>query len=172
MNPVKSRYLFASVVLCSILSAGPGAASKLGAKRPAETDAGKVPASSVVPPPELPIGAKVVRYNEKLEATLVKCQEWKERFKRVKLSDTGMWTNQNLSFARATRDMILQSEAILKGALAGFRIVEVPVSYHPRIGTSKISGTLKGTAGAAWFILSLIVRYHLRHSVARKTRQA
>jgi glycosyltransferase involved in cell wall biosynthesis len=53
-------------------------------------------------------------------------------------------------------------EMILKGALAGFRIVEVPVSYHPRIGKSKISGTLKGTIGAAWFILSLIVRYYLR----------
>jgi len=50
-------------------------------------------------------------------------------------------------------------EMILKGALAGYRIVEVPVSYHPRIGQSKISGTLKGTLGAAWFILSLIVRY-------------
>jgi len=54
-------------------------------------------------------------------------------------------------------------EMILKGALAGFRIVEVPVSYYPRIGQSKISGTLKGTLGAAWFILSLIVRYHFRH---------
>jgi glycosyltransferase involved in cell wall biosynthesis len=53
-------------------------------------------------------------------------------------------------------------EMILKGALAGFRIVEVPVSYYPRIGKSKISGTLKGTLGAAWFILSLIVRYYLR----------
>ena len=51
-------------------------------------------------------------------------------------------------------------EMILKGALAGFRVVEVPVSYHPRIGKSKISGTLKGTVGAAWFILSLIVRYY------------
>jgi succinate dehydrogenase / fumarate reductase flavoprotein subunit len=60
----------------------------------------------------------VVRHNEKLELTLAKCQEWKDRYKRVKLSDTGMWTNQNLSFARATRDMILQAEAILKGALA------------------------------------------------------
>ncbi len=59
----------------------------------------------------------VVRYNEKLEATLAKCQEWKDRYQHVKLSDTGMWTNQNLSFARATRDMILQSEAVLKGAL-------------------------------------------------------
>lgn len=54
-------------------------------------------------------------------------------------------------------------EMILKGALAGLRIVEVPVSYYPRIGKSKISGTLKGTLGAAWFILSLIVRYHFRH---------
>jgi glycosyltransferase involved in cell wall biosynthesis len=54
-------------------------------------------------------------------------------------------------------------EMILKGTLAGFRVVEIPVSYYPRIGKSKISGTLKGTVGAAWFILSLIVRYHFRH---------
>jgi len=53
-------------------------------------------------------------------------------------------------------------EMVLKGALAGFRVVEVPVSYYPRIGKSKISGTLKGTVGAAWFILSLIVRYYFR----------
>ncbi len=53
-------------------------------------------------------------------------------------------------------------EMILKGALAGYRVVEVPVSYHPRIGKSKISGTLKGTVGAGWFILSLIVRYYFR----------
>ena len=59
----------------------------------------------------------VVRHNEKLEETLVKCQEWKQRYQRIKLSDTGMWTNQNLSFARATGDMIKLAEAILKGAL-------------------------------------------------------
>jgi glycosyltransferase involved in cell wall biosynthesis len=57
-------------------------------------------------------------------------------------------------------------EMILKGAIAGFRIVEVPVSYHPRIGKSKIGGTVKGTLGAAWFILSRIVRYYFRR---RKT---
>jgi glycosyltransferase involved in cell wall biosynthesis len=57
-------------------------------------------------------------------------------------------------------------EMILKGTLAGFRIVEVPVSYHPRIGKSKISGTLKGTVGAGWFILSLIVRYYFRRRKA------
>jgi len=63
-------------------------------------------------------------------------------------------------------------EMILKGALAGFRVVEVPVSYYPRIGTSKISGTLRGTVGAAWFILSLIVRYYFRHRRSGSPRQA
>jgi glycosyltransferase involved in cell wall biosynthesis len=61
-------------------------------------------------------------------------------------------------------------EMILKSALAGFRVVEIPVSYYPRIGKSKISGTLKGTVGAAWFILSLIVRYHFRHGKAGTPR--
>ena len=59
-------------------------------------------------------------------------------------------------------------EMILKGALAGYRIMEVPVSYYPRIGRSKISGTLKGTVGAGWFILSLIVRYYFRQRRAGK----
>jgi glycosyltransferase involved in cell wall biosynthesis len=53
-------------------------------------------------------------------------------------------------------------EMILKGILQGFRVVEVPVSYHPRIGESKISGTVRGTVGAAWFIFSRILRYYLR----------
>lgn len=59
-------------------------------------------------------------------------------------------------------------EIILKGSLAGFRVMEVPVSYYPRIGKSKISGTVKGTIGAAWFILSLIVRYYFRPRKAAK----
>jgi glycosyltransferase involved in cell wall biosynthesis len=63
-------------------------------------------------------------------------------------------------------------EMILKGSLAGFRVVEVPVSYYPRIGESKISGTLKGTVGAGWFILSLIVRYYFRHRRAGAPRPA
>jgi glycosyltransferase involved in cell wall biosynthesis len=51
-------------------------------------------------------------------------------------------------------------EMLLKGARSGLRVVEVPVTYYPRIGKSKISGTLKGTVGAAWFILSLMLRYY------------
>lgn len=63
-------------------------------------------------------------------------------------------------------------EMILKGTRAGFRIVEVPVSYYPRIGKSKISGTVKGTAGAAWFIFSRIVSYYFRRRTAHTPRPA
>ncbi len=63
-------------------------------------------------------------------------------------------------------------EMILKGALAGYRVVEVPVSYYPRIGKSKISGTLKGTVGAGWFILSLIARYYFRRRRTGTARPA
>jgi len=86
---------------------------------------------------------------------------------RLEISDLGPF---RASRADVLRALALEEttygwavEMILKGALAGFRVVEVPVSYHPRIGKSKISGTLKGTLGAAWFILSLIVRYYFRH---------
>jgi succinate dehydrogenase / fumarate reductase, flavoprotein subunit len=59
----------------------------------------------------------VVRYNDRLEKTITRCQEWKDRYAQISLSDTGMWTNQNLSFARALKDMIIMAEAILQGAL-------------------------------------------------------
>lgn len=49
-----------------------------------------------------------------------------------------------------------------RGARQGYRIAEVPVSYHPRIGVSKISGTVRGTVGAAWCILAGIVVNRLR----------
>jgi glycosyltransferase involved in cell wall biosynthesis len=85
----------------------------------------------------------------------------------LKISDLGPF---RAARAEVIRELALEQmtygwavEMILKGALAGFRIVEVPVSYHPRIGKSKIGGTLKGTLGAGWFILSLIVRYYFRH---------
>jgi hypothetical protein len=63
-------------------------------------------------------------------------------------------------------------ELILKGATQGYRIVEVPVSYHPRIGQSKISGTLRGTIGAAWFILSRIASHYFRQRKIGTPRSA
>jgi succinate dehydrogenase / fumarate reductase flavoprotein subunit len=59
----------------------------------------------------------VVRHNEKLENTLQLCGEWRARYKNIKLSDTGLYTNQNLSFARALRDMLIAAEAVVRGAL-------------------------------------------------------
>jgi len=39
-------------------------------------------------------------------------------------------------------------EMVLRAADAGWAIRETPVSYHPREGRSKVTGTLKGTARA------------------------
>ena len=52
------------------------------------------------------------------------------------------------------------TEMIVKAAHHGARIMEVPVSYHPRrFGHSKVSGTVRGTILAAWFILGVTLRY-------------
>lgn len=53
-------------------------------------------------------------------------------------------------------------EMILRGALQQRRIIEVPVSYHPRIGTSKITGTVRGSLGAAWYIFARIIQYRFQ----------
>jgi dTDP-L-rhamnose 4-epimerase len=37
-------------------------------------------------------------------------------------------------------------EMVLRAAAAGWRVEEVPVAYAPRVGRSKVTGTLKGTA--------------------------
>jgi glycosyltransferase involved in cell wall biosynthesis len=94
----------------------------------------------------------------------------------LKISDLGPF--------RAARADVLQAvgleettygwavELILKAAGQGFRVVEVPVSYHPRIGKSKISGTFKGTIGAAWFIFSRIAWHYVRQRTSGKRRSA
>lgn len=94
----------------------------------------------------------------------------------VKISDLGPF---RAARADVLRELALEEatygwavEMILKGALQGFRIVEVPVSYYPRIGKSKISGTVPGTIGAAWFILSRIVSYYFRGRPAGTQRPA
>lgn len=75
---------------------------------------------------------------------------------------------------RAARSEVLQAlklremtygwavELVTRGAMRGYRVLEVPVSYHPRIGVSKISGTWRGSIGAAWGILSGIVKNRVR----------
>jgi glycosyltransferase involved in cell wall biosynthesis len=94
----------------------------------------------------------------------------------VKITDLGPF---RAARAEVLRSLALEEttygwavEMILKGAIEGLRIVEVPVSYYPRIGQSKISGTVKGTVGAAWFILSRIMRYYFRRRPAGTMRSA
>lgn len=49
-------------------------------------------------------------------------------------------------------------EMQIKAAKQGLKITEVPVNYKKRIGTSKVSGTIKGTVMAGYKILWTIFR--------------
>ncbi len=52
------------------------------------------------------------------------------------------------------------TEMTVKAARRHLRVVEVPVSYHPRrAGQSKVSGTVQGTLLAGYHILNVIFRY-------------
>jgi glycosyltransferase involved in cell wall biosynthesis len=52
------------------------------------------------------------------------------------------------------------TEMIVKAARQGWRVVEVPVRYRSRLGGhSKISGTVRGTVLATYFILRAIFHY-------------
>lgn len=61
--------------------------------------------------------ATVVKDEEGLKKALDKLKELRERFKNITLSDSGMWTNQNLSWARAVGDMLALADPILRGSL-------------------------------------------------------
>ena len=67
---------------------------------------------------EMTRAALVVRKNDQIEAGLAKVNELCERAQRCSLSDTGAWTNQNVVFTKALRDMFPLAKALLKGALA------------------------------------------------------
>ena len=55
------------------------------------------------------------------------------------------------------------TEMIVKAARQEWRIMEVPVRYRPRLGgSSKISGTIKGTILATYYILWTVLRYARR----------
>jgi glycosyltransferase involved in cell wall biosynthesis len=58
-----------------------------------------------------------------------------------------------IKIAMASRDYGWTVEMQIKAAQKGLRSREVPVSYRPRIGKSKISGTLKGAILAGMKIL-------------------
>jgi glycosyltransferase involved in cell wall biosynthesis len=83
-------------------------------------------------------------------------------------------TYSDLGPFRAIRRSVLQelgmtdrnygwtAEMQIKAAQAGLKYLEVPVSYRARIGTSKVSGTLRGTLMAGFKILAVIGRSAVR----------
>jgi hypothetical protein len=50
-------------------------------------------------------------------------------------------------------------EMQIKAAKKKLRCAEVPVRYRKRIGKSKITGTIKGTIGAGYKIITTVFRY-------------
>jgi succinate dehydrogenase / fumarate reductase flavoprotein subunit len=60
----------------------------------------------------------VIRTEDDMRKLHDRLGTWKERYQKVSLSDTGMWTNQTLSFTRALDDMIRYAEAVVVGAIA------------------------------------------------------
>ena len=62
--------------------------------------------------------ATVIRHNNDLDRAYAEVCELEERAARCGLSDNGHWTNQNVVFARALRDMFPLAKTILKGARA------------------------------------------------------
>lgn len=60
------------------------------------------------------------------------------------------------------RDYGWTAEMQAKAARAGVSSLEVPVSYHRRVGKSKITGTVKGTVLAGWKIITTILRIRLQ----------
>jgi glycosyltransferase involved in cell wall biosynthesis len=63
------------------------------------------------------------------------------------------------------------TEMMVKAARRGYQIVEVPVHYRKRwSGQSKVSGTLRGTLLATYFILGVTLRYAFMPNNASKVR--
>ena len=63
--------------------------------------------------------------------------------------------------AMADRNYGWTIEMQIKAAEQGLRTVELPIPYRPRVGTSKISGTLLGSIKAGSKILYLVGKYAL-----------
>lgn len=59
----------------------------------------------------------VVRFNDKLEATINKIKELKQRYKNININDTAAWNNAGVAFTRQLWNMLELSEAMTLGAL-------------------------------------------------------
>jgi hypothetical protein len=53
-------------------------------------------------------------------------------------------------------------EMVILARKRGLRIIEIPVNYRRRIGSSKITGTLRGTLTTGLKMIWLILRYRFK----------
>ncbi len=59
----------------------------------------------------------VVRHNSKLQETINKIKELKDRYKNINITDTARWNNQGVAFTRQLWNMFELAEAMTLGAL-------------------------------------------------------
>ncbi|MCZ6736049.1 MAG: succinate dehydrogenase flavoprotein subunit [Phycisphaerales bacterium] len=66
---------------------------------------------------EMTAASTVVKSEQRLLRAIEALHQLQGRYQSIGLSDTGMWTNQNLSYARALGDMLKLAEVILQGGI-------------------------------------------------------
>ncbi|MBB6732520.1 succinate dehydrogenase flavoprotein subunit [Cohnella zeiphila] len=59
----------------------------------------------------------VVRFNDKLQQTIDKIKELKQRYKKININDTAQWNNAGVAFTRQLWNMLELAEAMTVGAL-------------------------------------------------------
>ncbi|TJY39766.1 succinate dehydrogenase flavoprotein subunit [Cohnella pontilimi] len=59
----------------------------------------------------------VVRYNDKLQQTVNKIKELKQRYQKININDTARWNNAGVAFTRQLWNMLELAEAMTVGAL-------------------------------------------------------
>ncbi|NGZ76770.1 succinate dehydrogenase flavoprotein subunit [Saccharibacillus alkalitolerans] len=89
----------------------------------------------------------VVRYNDKLEQTINKIKELKQRYRNINMMDTAQWNNSSVAFTRQLWNMLELAEAMTKGAL--LRNESRGAHYKPDFPTRNDEEFLK-TTKAAW----------------------
>lgn len=89
----------------------------------------------------------VVRYNDKLQATIDKIKELKQRYKNINMTDTSRWNNQGAAFTRQLWNMLELAEAMTLGAL--LRDESRGAHYKPDFPERNDEQFLK-TTKAAW----------------------
>ena len=66
---------------------------------------------------ELTDSCTVIREEKRMQQAQSVMDQLKKQYESIKISDTGTWTNQTLSFARAVGDMLIYGECMLQAAM-------------------------------------------------------